>query len=453
MLKEKTDMNKIIFPQDFIWGTATAAYQIEGAYKEDGKGESIWDRFSHSPGKVFKGHTGNRACDHYHRYEEDIKLLKQLGVKSYRLSIAWTRIFPEGKGEPNKKGIEFYKKLVKLLIENDITPAVTLYHWDLPQKLQDIGGWINPEVVECYVNYARFMFKELGDLVPVWITHNEPWVVAFLGNAWGVHAPGIRDFKTALLVAHNLMLSHGKVVRAYREMRLKGKIGITLNLSPTYAASESQGDKLAARFQDGFNNRWFLDPVLKGCYPEDLLQIYREKDLLPELEAEDLKIMCEPTDFLGINFYSRAVIKHNKNGYPLPTEYVETNNDKTEMGWEVYPKGLYDLLARLHKDYDGINIMITENGAAYNDIVNREGKVEDDNRLDYIYKHLVQCHKAIEDGVNLKGYYVWSMMDNFEWAEGYAKRFGITYVNYDTQERILKKSAHWYSEVIKNNGF
>jgi beta-glucosidase len=453
MLKEKTDMTKIIFPQDFIWGTATAAYQIEGAYKEDGKGESIWDRFSHSQGKVFKGHTGNRTCDHYHRYEEDIKLLKQLGVKSYRLSIAWTRIFPEGKGEPNKKGIEFYKKLVKLLIENDITPAVTLYHWDLPQKLQDIGGWTNPEVVECYVNYAKFMFKELGDLVPVWITHNEPWVVAFLGNAWGVHAPGIRDFKTALLVSHNLMLSHGKVVRAYREMRLKGKIGITLNLSPTYAASESQEDKLAARFQDGFNNRWFLDPVLKGCYPEDLLQIYRDKDLLPELEAEDLKIMCEPTDFLGINFYSRAVIKHNKNGYPLPTEYVETNNDKTEMGWEVYPKGLYDLLARLHKDYDGINIMITENGAAYNDIVNREGKVEDDNRLDYIYKHLVQCHKAIEDGVNLKGYYVWSMMDNFEWAEGYAKRFGITYVNYDTQERILKKSAHWYSEVIKNNGF
>jgi beta-glucosidase len=446
-------MNKSIFPQDFIWGTATASYQIEGAYKEDGKGESIWDRFSHSPGKVFKGHTGDVACDHYHRYEEDIKLLKKLGVKSYRLSIAWTRIFPEGRGQVNQKGIEFYKKLINLLIENEITPAVTLYHWDLPQKLQDIGGWTNPEVVESYVDFAKLMFKELGDLVPLWITHNEPWVVSILGNGWGNHAPGIRDFKTALLVAHNLMLSHGKAVKAYREMGFKGKIGITLNLSPTYAASVSEEDKLAAGLQDGFNNRWFLDPVLKGSYPEDLVQLYKEKDLLPEFKAEDLSIMSEQTDFLGINYYSRGVIKFNKNGYPLPIDYVQTNNDKTEMGWEIYPEGLYDLLTRLHKDYDGIDIMITENGAAFNDIVNREGQVLDDNRLDYIYKHLVQCHNAIEAGVNLKAYYVWSMMDNFEWAEGYAKRFGITYVNYETQERILKKSARWYSEVIKNNGF
>lgn len=446
-------MNKVTFPKDFIWGTATAAYQIEGAYKEDGKGESIWDRFSHNPGKVFKGHTGDVACDHYHRYEEDIRLLRQLGVKSYRLSIAWTRIFPEGKGEPNKKGLEFYKRLIKLLIENDIVPAVTLYHWDLPQKLQDIGGWTNPQVVECYISYAKFMFEELGDLVPIWITHNEPWVVAFLGNAWGQHAPGMSDYKTALLVAHNLILSHGKAVKAYREMGLKGRIGITLNLSPTYAASDSDEDKLAAALQDSFNNRWFLDPVLKGKYPEDLLQLYREKELLPDINEEDLKIMSEPTDFLGINFYSRAVIKHNDKAYPLPVEYVDTNNDKTEMGWEVYPEALYDLLTRLNKDYNGIDILITENGAAYNDIVNREGKVEDDNRLDYIYRHLLQCHRAIEKGVNLKGYYVWSMLDNFEWAEGYAKRFGITYVNYESQERILKKSAYWYSEVIRNNGF
>lgn len=446
-------MEKLIFPQDFIWGTATSSYQIEGAFKEDGKGKSIWDRFSHTPGKVFEGDTGDEACDHYHRYEEDVKLLKQLGVKNYRLSIAWTRIFPEGTGDVNYKGVEFYKKLVMLLNENDIIPCVTLYHWDLPQKLQDIGGWTNLKVVEYFVDFARFMFKELGDMVPIWITHNEPWVAAFLGNAWGQHAPGIRDFNTALLVAHNLMLSHGRAVKAYREMGLKGRIGITLNLSPAYAASDCEDDRLAARLQDGFNNRWFLEPLLKGSYPEDLMKIYKGKELLPELSQEDLKVINQPIDFLGINYYSRGVVKYNKSVYPLPVSFVSTDNYKTEMGWEVYPEGLYELLMRLHKDYNGVDIIITENGAAYNDLVNREGKVEDDNRLDYIYKHLVQCHRAIQQGVKLKGYYVWSFMDNFEWAEGYSKRFGITYVNFKTQERILKSSGLWYKEVIKNNGF
>lgn len=442
-----------IFPKDFIWGTATAAYQIEGAYKEDGRGESIWDRFSHIPGNVFKGHTGDVACDHYNRVEEDVKLLKEIGVKSYRFSISWPRIFPEGRGEVNQSGLEFYKKLIYLLLQNDITPAVTLYHWDLPQKLQDIGGWANPEVADYFVEYAKLMFKELGDLVPIWITHNEPWVVSILGNAWGVHAPGLKDYKTALLVAHNILVSHGRAVRAYRDMGLKGRIGITLNLGPVYPATDSEEDRLAARIEDGFLNRWFLDPVLKGSYPTDMVDFYREKGLLPDFNEEDLKIINEPTDFLGINNYSRNVMKYNREGYPFPSNLVSTDNDKTEMGWEIYPEGLYDLLTRLHRDYDGVEIMITENGAAFNDIVNREGKVEDDNRLDYIHNHLSSCHRAIEAGVNLTGYYVWSFLDNFEWAEGYAKRFGITYVNYETQERILKKSGHWYSEVIKNNGF
>jgi beta-glucosidase len=446
-------MTILTFPQDFTWGVATASYQIEGAAREDGKGESIWDRFSHIPGKVKNGDTGDIACDHYHLYPEDVKLLKEIGVKSYRFSISWPRIYPDGKGEVNRKGIKFYRNLINLLIENDITPAVTLYHWDLPQKLQDIGGWANREVTDYFETYARTIFKEFGDLVPTWITHNEPWVVAMLGNAWGVHAPGITDPSTAILVAHNLLLSHGKAVRAYREMGFKGEIGITLNMSPAYPASDSEKDRAAAWRQDGFNNRWFADPVLKGSYPQDMVEWFKDRLVLPEFSKEDMEIISTPTDFLGINFYSRGVIAADENEPALGLRGVDTGNDKTEMGWEIYPQGLYDLLLRLHKDYNGIKLMITENGAAFNDMVNRNGEVEDDNRLDYLYRHFIMAHKLIQDGVNLSGYYVWSFMDNFEWAEGYSKRFGITYVDYRTQKRILKKSGNWYKEVIKNNGF
>lgn len=448
-------MSKITFPKDFLWGVATASYQIEGAWKEDGKGESIWDRFSHIPKKVANGDTGDVACDHYHLYPEDVKLLKELGVKTYRLSISWPRIFPEGKGQPNEKGMEFYKNLIKLLVENDIKPAVTLYHWDLPQKLQDIGGWANREVVDYYEQYARYVFKELGDLVPIWITHNEPWVVSFIGNWEGRHAPGITDFSTALQVSHHLLLSHGKAVRAYREMGFEGEIGITLNLVPVYPdpSSHNEEDAAAAIRRDGFQNRWFLDPVFKGRYPADMINWYSKKVVVPVITQEDLDIISTPVDFLGINYYMPGYIKADPDAWPLELKHVFTGKDRTAMGWEIYPEGLYDLLVRLHKDYNGIKIMVTENGAAFNDIVNREGKVEDDNRLDFLYKHFIQAYRAIQDGVNLTGYYVWSFMDNFEWAEGYAKRFGITYVDYKTQKRIIKKSGHWYKEVIKNNGF
>ncbi|WP_094550661.1 GH1 family beta-glucosidase [Petroclostridium xylanilyticum] len=448
-------MSKITFPKDFLWGVATASYQIEGAWKEDGKGESIWDRFSHIPKKVANGDTGDVACDHYHLYPEDVKLLKELGVKTYRLSISWPRIFPEGKGQPNEKGMEFYKNLIKLLVENDIKPAVTLYHWDLPQKLQDIGGWANREVVDYYEQYARYVFKELGDLVPIWITHNEPWVVSFIGNWEGRHAPGITDFSTALQVSHHLLLSHGKAVRAYREMGFEGEIGITLNLVPVYPdpSSHNEEDAAAAIRRDGFQNRWFLDPVFKGRYPADMINWYSKKVVVPVITQEDLDIISTPVDFLGINYYAPGYIKADPDAWPLELKHVFTGKDRTAMGWEIYPEGLYDLLVRLHKDYNGIKIMVTENGAAFNDIVNREGKVEDDNRLDFLYKHFIQAYRAIQDGVNLTGYYVWSFMDNFEWAEGYAKRFGITYVDYKTQKRIIKKSGHWYKEVIKNNGF
>ncbi len=446
-------MSKIKFSENFLWGVATASYQIEGAWNEDGKGESIWDRFSHIPGNVIKGDTGDVACDHYHRYEEDVKLLKELGIDTYRLSLSWPRIIPDGKGKTNNKGIDFYKRLTSLLRENGIKPAVTLYHWDLPQKLQDIGGWSNRDVAGYFQQYAQYCFKELGDYVSMWITHNEPWVVSFLGNWYGTHAPGVKDFSTALLVSHNLLLSHGKTVKAFRDSNCSGEIGITLNLTPLYSASDSNNDKEAAKRADGYYNRWFLDPVLKGRYPKDMIDWYSRKACVPEFTQTDLEIINSPVDFLGINYYSSGYVKEDKNEWPLEACNVETGRDKTDMGWEINPPGLYDLLLRVHKDYNGIKIYITENGRASNDIINRHGNVEDDDRLDYLYKHFIEAYRAQQSNVNLAGYYVWSFMDNFEWAEGYAKRFGITYVDYKTQERIIKKSGHWYKEVIRNNGF
>jgi len=445
-------MQKYNFPKDFIWGVATSAYQIEGAYNADGKGENIWDRFTSIPGKIYKNQNGNVACDHYNLYERDIEILEELGIKNYRLSISWARIFPKGYGEVNQKGLDFYKKLINKLIEKGIQPAVTLYHWDLPQHLQDIGGWANKKVVDYFVEYAELMFKEFGDIVPIWITHNEPWVVSILGHAWGVHAPGIKDYKTALQVAHNILLSHGKAVRVYRNMNLKGRIGITLNLSSTYPETDDQKDILAAKIYYGFMNRWFLDAVLKGSYPEDMLKLYSEQRILPEFLEDDMKIISEKIDFLGINYYTRSVLRYDENAYPLKVTMVDLDNPKTDMGWEIYPEGLYDLLINIHKNYGGIDILITENGAAFNDIVNYKGKVVDDYRIDYLYRHLTQAHRAILDGVNLKGYYLWSFLDNFEWAEGYSKRFGIVFIDYKTQKRIIKDSAYWYSNVVKNNG-
>lgn len=446
-------MSKISFPDNFLWGAATASYQIEGAYKEDGKGESIWDRFSHTPGKVYNGDTGDVACDHYHLYKEDIELLKNLGLKAYRFSISWPRIFPEGKGSPNVKGMDFYKRLVSLLAENGIKPAVTLYHWDLPQKLQDIGGWANRDTAGYFEQYARYVFSELGDTVPIWITHNEPWVVSFIGNWQGSHAPGITDFSTALQVSHNLMLSHGKAVKAYRESGYKGEIGITLNMNSVYPLTESEEDKKAASRFDGYHNRWFADPILKGKYPEDMLEWYHNRVVIPEITAEDLSIISTPIDFLGVNNYFSSYMRNDSSVWPIESIGVDKGMDKTEMGWEIYPEGLYDLLMRLHKDYNGIKLLITENGAASNDIINREGNVEDDNRLDYLYRHLFQANRAIRDGANLAGYFAWSLMDNFEWAYGYSKRFGLVYVDYKTQKRIIKKSGHWYMQVIRDNGF
>ena len=446
-------MKRLTFPENFLWGAATAAYQIEGAHRDDGRGETIWDRFCHIPGKTHNGDTGDVACDHYHRYEEDIEIMKALGLKTYRFSISWSRIFPDGKGEPNRKGMQFYITLVNRLIESGIQPAVTLYHWDLPQKLQDLGGWANRETIDCFVRYAKYVFQNLGDYVPIWITHNEPFVASFVGHWEGRHAPGITDFHTALLVSHHLLLSHEMTVKAYREMGLKGEIGITLNMNPVYSATDRMEDIEAAIVFNEYHNKWFSDPVLKGKYPENILKWYKKNEFFPEAMSEEIEETFQPVDFLGINNYFSSFIKADNQKWPIQVSAATTGKDTTQMGWEINPEGLHDLLFYLNREYNGVKILITENGAAFNDIINREGKVEDDNRLDYLYRNLEQVHRAIGSGVNVRGYYAWSLLDNFEWAYGYSKRFGLVYVDYNTQARIIKKSAHWYREVIRNNGF
>ncbi|HHW58574.1 MAG TPA: beta-glucosidase [Clostridia bacterium] len=438
------------FPKDFTWGVATSSYQIEGAVNEDGRTLSIWDTFSKTEGKTYQGHTGDVACDHYHRYKEDVQIMKEIGVKAYRFSIAWPRIFPE-EGKYNPKGMDFYKRLVDELLKRDIIPVATIYHWDLPQwAYEKNGGWLNRESVKWYVEYASKLFEELGDVIPLWITHNEPWCSSILSYGIGEHAPGHKDWREALIAAHHILLSHGEAVKVFREMNIKGsKIGITLNLTPAYPASEKEEDKLAAQYADGFANRWFLDTIFKGYYPDDMIELYSgvigKFDFIKEGDLENINV---PIDFLGVNYYTRSIVKYNEDSM-LKAENVPGPGKKTEMGWEISPESLYDLLKRLDREYTKLPMYITENGAAFKDEVTEDGRVHDDERIEYIKEHLKAAAKFIEEGGNLKGYFVWSLLDNFEWAHGYSKRFGIVYVDYETQKRILKDSAWWYKEVIK----
>jgi beta-glucosidase len=445
-------MPRLIFPKGFIWGASTSAYQIEGGYKDDGKGESIWDRFTHTSGKIFNNDTGDVACDHYHLYENDVKLLKELGLKSYSFSISWPRIFPDGIGKPNQMGIDFYRNLANLLIDNGITPAVTLYHWDLPQKLQDMGGWAIREMAEYFDYYARYVFQELRDVVRIWKTFNEPWVTSFIGYWYGGHPPGIANHSIALAAAHNIMLAHGMAVRSFREMGMKGEIGIVLNLNPIYPASEDDKDLAAARRYGDFYNGWFLDPILKGQYPEELVKWLSGKVEIPKIENGDLELIRTPIDFLGINSYTFNCVAHDLEKEPLQVAFMNTGKAKTDSGWEIFPEGMYDLLMYLHREYNGIKMMVTENGAAFKDTVDNDGKVEDDSRISYLNDHIFQVYRAIRAGVNIAGYYVWSLMDNFEWNAGYSKRFGLIYVDYQTQKRTVKKSGRWYKQIIQNNG-
>ncbi len=440
-----------IFPAGFVWGAATAAYQIEGAHDEDGRGPSIWDTFSHTPGKVANGDTGDVACDHYHRYPEDIALMRELGLGAYRFSIAWPRIFPTGMGRPNPAGIDFYRRLVDALRAAGIEPYVTLYHWDLPQALQDQGGWANRDTVHRFGEYAHTVAVALGAVVHNWITHNEPWVAAFLGHLTGDHAPGARDLRTALQVSHHLLLSHAEATEAIRaEAAVGDRVGITLNLSPVEPAGDTNADAEAAHRHDGYLNRWFLDPLFRGSYPDDMLRWYG--DAAPTVQGGDLARINSPIDFLGVNYYFRSVVRHDAASGPLQVAQVQpAGRPYTDMGWEVYPGGLYALLTRLHRDYAPAALSITENGAAFADQV-VDGAVVDAERQSYLHDHLLACYRAVEEGVPLQGYFAWSLLDNFEWAYGYAKRFGLIHVDYATQRRTVKQSGRWYAEVTRENG-
>jgi len=442
-------MSKFVFPDNFLWGAATASYQIEGSHDADGKGESVWDRFSHTPGTIWNTETGDVACDHYRRYEEDVKLMASIGLNSYRFSLSWPRIFPAGGGKPNPKGLDFYRRLVEQLHRHNIKPAVTLYHWDLPQALQDKGGWNNRDTARYFAEYAAYVYENLDLPVDMWITLNEPWVIAILGHAFGIHAPGVSDFSTALQVSHNLLLGHGLAVKAFREAkRGEEPIGITLNLAPVQPLTDSPADIDAARRSDGFMNRWFLNPIFKGSYPEDMVELFSRSFELPVTEKEDATIIAEPIDFLGINNYTRVLVEASGDENAFMGNPVNPQGPEyTEMGWEVYPQGLYELLTRVHRDYGPLPLYITENGAAFPDQLEKDGTVNDDRRINYLETYLHETWKAVEEGVPLKGYYVWTLMDNFEWALGYSRRFGIVYVDYATQRRIPKDSARFYASV------
>lgn len=446
-------MEKRRFPDDFAWGVATAAYQIEGAYDEDGRGETIWDRYCSIPGNVCNGDDGKVACDHYHRYEEDVDLMKSMGIKAYRFSIAWSRILPEGKGEVNQKGLDFYERLIDKLLEAGIEPYITLYHWDLPQALQNIGGWANPKMPEYFLEYAKVVIDTFHDKVKKWITLNEPYCAAFLGNYEGRQAPGIRDFSTAVRVAYHMYVGHGLVVEYFRKCGFGGEIGITLNMMGRLPLTDKPEDIQAAKRADGYLNRWFADPILKGVYPEDMVELYRKKGVaLPEFQEEHLKLMSQKLDFVGLNYYNDFYVKSNDNIWPLGFQienpkYVPVN----DRNWPVTENGFLHMLLRLKNEYGVENIYVTENGTSFPDVLTMDGTVEDGSRKDYLKRHIHAMRDAMDQGVNVKGYFQWSLYDNFEWSFGYGSRFGIVFVDFPTQQRVIKESGHWYSSVIREN--
>jgi beta-glucosidase len=451
-------MTTLTFPNDFLWGAATASYQIEGAWNEDGKGQSIWDTFSHAPGNVLNGDTGDVACDHYHRWPEDLALMKALNMKAYRFSIGWPRILPTGRGQVNQAGLDFYSRLVDGLLAADITPFVTLYHWDLPQALQDEGGWPARATADAFVAYADIVSRHLGDRVKNWITHNEPWVVAFMGYQQGRHAPGLKDWNAAIRASHHLLLSHGQAVPVIRRNSPDAAVGITLNLTPTQTADATAEAYHAARYVDGYINRWFLDPLYGRDYPADMVRHYTESGYLPTgmdfVQPGDLETITVPTDFLGVNYYMRTLMGESSG--VEDSQFLRggvASAERTEMDWEVYPPGLFNLLNRLHFEYQPLKLYITENGASYSDGPDASDQVNDERRRSFLHRHFAAAHRAIQVGVPLAGYFVWSLLDNFEWAEGYSQRFGITWVDYETRQRIPKGSALWYKDVIANNGF
>jgi beta-glucosidase len=449
----------LAFPPGFVWGTATASYQIEGAVGADGRSRSIWDTFSHTPGAVLAGDTGDVADDHFHRYREDVALLADLGVTHYRFSLAWPRLQPAGRGGINPAGLDFYQRLVDELLGRGIQPWVTLYHWDLPQVLEDAGGWPVRDTAERFADYATLVHDRLRDRVRSWTTLNEPWCSAFLGYASGDHAPGRQEPAAALAAAHHLLLGHGLAVRAMRAADPAGEYGITLNLHPVSPATADPADADAARQVDAVSNRVFLDPLFRGRYPDDLRADVAAVTDLGFVRDGDERTIAAPLDFLGVNYYRRTVVRSAPDPEPAPAwvgsttvEEVGQGRPETAMGWEIDPSGLSDMLTRIARDYGPVPLYVTENGAAFDDAPGPDGTVADPERVDYLDTHLRAARQAIEAGVDLRGYFVWSLLDNFEWAYGYSKRFGLVYVDYATQRRIPKDSARWYAGVTRRNG-
>jgi beta-glucosidase len=432
------------FPADFTWGVATSAFQIEGASRADGKGASIWDTFCATPGNIKDGSDGHVACDHYHRYREDVDLMAGLGVDAYRFSMAWSRVQPDGKGAWNEKGFDFYDRLLDALLEKDIRAHLTLYHWDLPQALQDEGGWLNRETAHRFADYAHEVTRRFGKRLDAIATHNEPWCTANLGYGNAQFAPGVRDLKQSIQVSHHLLLSHGLAMRAMRAIGSPAKLGIVLNQWTADPATNSQADRDLAEFEYARSTQWFMDPIFKGRYPELAVRVHGAN--APDIQEGDFDIIRQPIDFLGCNYYFRSWCSADNPPKPMPGKH-----GFTDMGWEIYPEGLPELLLKLKSEYDLPPIYITENGMAAPDAI-VDGQVHDHERIAFVRSHLQALHAAMAQGVDVKGYFLWSLLDNFEWNSGYAKRFGIVHVDYATQKRTLKDSALWYREFLAARG-
>ncbi|NOT33445.1 MAG: beta-glucosidase [Candidatus Eisenbacteria bacterium] len=439
------------FPDGFLWGAATSAYQIEGSPLADGAGPSIWHRFAHTPGRVLNGDTGDIACDHYRRWPADIELMKSLGLTSYRLSISWSRVMPDGRGVLNPAGVAFYDRLIDALLAAGIRPMVTLYHWDLPAALDDQGGWLNRDIVGWFADYATAMYGAFDDRVALWCTLNEPWVVVDAGYLFGVNAPGHANVYEAPIASHHLLLAHAEAVRAYRAVG-RHQVGLVVNLEPKDAASDSAADRAAVVRADAYMNRQYLDPVFLGRYPSEMGEIFG--DAWPRHDTADLARIQEPFDFLGVNYYTRKVTRHDPARAPVFESGVPVAEElRMTTGWEVHPPSFGRILRWVRERYGAIPIYVTENGGAFADPARAtDGRIEDPRRVDYYRSHLAQVRQVIREGVDVRGYYAWSLLDNFEWASGYSIRMGLAHVDYETQQRTVKASGEFYREVIRTRG-
>lgn len=440
-------MTHTAFPPGFLWGVGTSAYQIEGAVHEDGRGSSIWDLFAATPGKTYFGQTGAVAVDHYHRMESDVALMAELGLTAYRFSVAWPRVIPDGSGPVNTRGLDFYDRLIDLLLAHQITPIVTLYHWDLPLALHRQGGWLRRETAAAFADYAEVVARRLGDRVTWWLTHNEPWCAAYQGYGDGKHAPGYADRGAAVAAAHHILLSHGLAMPRLRAaVRPDARLGIALNLYPIYPADDRPETMAAVELADAFKNRWFLDPVFRGSYPEELFRAWHVHP--PPILPGDMDLIRQPIDYLGVNYYERSIVRGDGQGFTEVRQIPDAAF--TALGWEVFPQGLALMLERVHREYGPAAIIVTENGASFADQWDgQQAVIHDPDRLQFIQQHVASLEQALDAGVPIKGYMVWSLLDNFEWSEGYHHRFGLVYVDFATQRRIVKASGRWYADFIR----